>query len=172
MLKTYHTLREEWCQDIPTKVQWVNGHSDREGRDLTRDERLNILAYLLADTTRNNARGTYGARPSCPHWPAEKATFFIKGTKITSGMKKKLASDLSDGKLHDYIIDKEKWSQYNFDIVAWIDYETACFNLWHTGRKNARYSGGEKGCCMCNSQEENWIHILTCPSIEACMNRE
>jgi hypothetical protein len=25
---------------------------------------------------------------------------------------------------------------------------------------------------MCNTQEEDWIHILTCPSIEACMNRE
>jgi hypothetical protein len=30
----------------------------------------------------------------------------------------------------------------------------------------------EKSCCMCNAQEEDWIHILTCPSIEACMNRE
>jgi ribonuclease HI len=46
LLKTYHTLREEWCQDIPTKVQWVKGHADREGRDLTRDERLNILCCL------------------------------------------------------------------------------------------------------------------------------
>jgi hypothetical protein len=25
---------------------------------------------------------------------------------------------------------------------------------------------------MCNTQEEYWIHILTCPPIEACMNRE
>jgi hypothetical protein len=25
---------------------------------------------------------------------------------------------------------------------------------------------------MCNTQGEDWIHILTCPSIEACMNRE
>jgi hypothetical protein len=25
---------------------------------------------------------------------------------------------------------------------------------------------------MCNTQEEDWIHILTCPSIEAFMNRE
>jgi hypothetical protein len=54
----------------------------------------------------------------------EKATLFIKGTKITSGMKQQLASQLSDGKLHDNIIDKEKWSQYTFDSVAWSDYET------------------------------------------------
>jgi hypothetical protein len=73
-----------------------------------------------------------------------------------------------DGKLQDYSIDKEKWSQYTFDSVAWSEYETAfkrlsknrqvnistaCFNLWHTGRENTRYYGGEKGCCMYNTQE-------------------
>jgi hypothetical protein len=30
----------------------------------------------------------------------------------------------------------------------------------------------EKGCYMCNTQEEEWIYILTCTSIEACINRE
>jgi hypothetical protein len=25
---------------------------------------------------------------------------------------------------------------------------------------------------MCSTKEEDWIHILSCPSIEACMNRE
>jgi hypothetical protein len=111
LLKTYHTLRDEWCRDIPTKVQWVKGHADREGRDLTRDERLNVLADLLDDTTRANARGPYGARPNCPHWPVEKATLFIEGKKVTSGMKQHLASQLLDGKLKEYIIDKEKWTQ-------------------------------------------------------------
>jgi hypothetical protein len=38
--------------------------------------------------------------------------------------------------------------------------------------ENVRYYGGKKGCFMCNTQEEDWIHILTCPSIEANMNRE
>jgi hypothetical protein len=53
-----------------------------------------------------------------------------------------------------------------------VNISKACFNLWHTGRKNVRYYGGNKSCCMCNIQEEDWIHILTCPAIEACMNRE
>jgi ribonuclease HI len=125
LLKTYHNLREAWCRDIPTKVQWVKGHADREGRDLTRDERLNILADLVADTTRVNARVPHGARPNCPHWSVEKATLFIEGTKVTSEMKQQLASQLSDGKLQEYIINKEKRSQYTFDSVAWSDYEIA-----------------------------------------------
>jgi hypothetical protein len=67
LLKTYHTLRDEWCRDIPTKVQRVKGNANREGKELTRDERLNIEAYLLADKKRAKARGPYGARPNCPH---------------------------------------------------------------------------------------------------------
>jgi hypothetical protein len=55
LLKTYHTLRDEWYRYIPTKVQWVKGHADREGGDLTRDERLNIISDFLANATRANA---------------------------------------------------------------------------------------------------------------------
>jgi hypothetical protein len=102
-------------------------------------------------------------------------------------MKQQLASHISDGKLKDYNIDKEKWTQYTFDSVALRDYETAfkrlsknrqvniskaCFNMWHTGRKNVRYYDGIKSCCMCSTQEEDWTHILMCLSIEACMNQE
>jgi hypothetical protein len=112
---------------------------------------------------------------------------FIQGTKVTSCMKQQISSHLSDGKLKDYIIEKEQWSQHTFDSVAWRDYEIAykrlsknrqvniskaCFNLWNTGRKNERYYGGKKSCCLCNALQEEWIHILTCPSIDACMSRE
>jgi hypothetical protein len=38
-------------------------------------------------------------------------------------MKQQLASQISYGKLKDYIIDKEKWTQYTFDSVALRDYE-------------------------------------------------
>jgi hypothetical protein len=34
-----------------------------------------------------------------------KATLFMQGTKVTSGVKHHLASQLSDGKLKDYIIE-------------------------------------------------------------------
>jgi hypothetical protein len=165
----------------------VKGDVDREDMALIRDARLNIKADLLADKIREDGRGPYEARPNCPHWPVDKATLFIQITKVTSGMKQQLASQLSDSKLKDYIIKKEKWTQYTFDSVAWREYKIAykilsknsqvniskvCFNLWHIGRKNGRYYGGKKSCCMCNALEEDWIHILTCPSIDACMNRE
>jgi hypothetical protein len=118
LLKAYHILRDEWCRGISTKVQCVKEHADREGRELTRDERLYIEADLLTDETRAKAREPYGARPNCSHWPVKKATLFIQGIKVTSGMKHQLASQLSDGKLKEYIMEKEKWTQYTFDSVA------------------------------------------------------
>jgi hypothetical protein len=48
LLKTFHRLQDEWCKEIPTKVQWVKGQADREDRALTRDQRLNIEVDLLA----------------------------------------------------------------------------------------------------------------------------
>jgi hypothetical protein len=50
---------------------------------------------------------------------SEKINTFIEGTNVASGIEQQLASQLSDGKLKEYIIDKEKWTQYTFDSVAW-----------------------------------------------------
>jgi hypothetical protein len=111
----------------------------------------------------------------CPHWPVGKVMLFIQGATVTIGIKQQLASQLSDGKLRDYIMEKRKWTPYTLESVAWCDYEMAfkilsknrqvdiskaCFNLWYTGRKNGRDYGGKKSCCICNTQEEDWIHIL------------
>jgi hypothetical protein len=57
LLKIRHSLRDKWFKEISTKVQLVKGHSDHDGRELMRDERLNIEADLLADITRTNAQG-------------------------------------------------------------------------------------------------------------------
>jgi hypothetical protein len=51
LLKTYHTLRDEWSRDITTKVQWVKGHVNLDGRELMQDEQRNMVADLLADET-------------------------------------------------------------------------------------------------------------------------
>ena len=67
LVSTYHDLKKQWCGSIETSVRWVKGHADREGRPLTKYERLNVEADLLADQIREEARGVYGARPNCPH---------------------------------------------------------------------------------------------------------
>jgi hypothetical protein len=81
-------------------------------------------------------------------------------------MKQQLASQLSDGKLKEYIIEEGKWTQCTFDSVVWREYEIAykrlsknrqvniskaCFKIWHTGRKNGRYYGGKKSCFLYNA---------------------
>jgi hypothetical protein len=49
LVSTYRDLKKQWCDNIYVSVSWVKGHADREGRPLTKYERLNIEADLLAD---------------------------------------------------------------------------------------------------------------------------
>jgi hypothetical protein len=99
LVSTYRDLKRQWCNNIYVSVRWIKGHADREGRPLTKYERLNVEADLLADQIREEARGVYGARPNCPYWPIEKATLFIRRTKITSNIKYHLKPQLNDTKL-------------------------------------------------------------------------
>jgi hypothetical protein len=55
LLKTFHELKDNWCKHIGVDVQWVKGHTDREGQSLIRHERLSMEANLLADSVRAEA---------------------------------------------------------------------------------------------------------------------
>jgi hypothetical protein len=125
LVSTYHDLKRQWCNNIDVSVRWVKGHADREGRPLTKYDQLNVEADLLADQIREEARGVYGARPDCPHCPIEKATLFIRHTKITSNMRYHLTSQLTDPKLRAHIMLKEEWSEHRFNKVDWTTFETA-----------------------------------------------
>jgi hypothetical protein len=67
LVSTYRYLKRHWCNNIYVSVRWVKGDADREGQPLTKYERLNVEADLLADQIREEPRGVYGARPNCPH---------------------------------------------------------------------------------------------------------
>jgi hypothetical protein len=153
LMSTYRELKRQWCNNKDVSFRWFKGHADREGRPLKKYERLNVEAYLLADEIRQEARGVYGARPNFPHWPIEKATLFIRRTKIMSNMKYHLTSQLTDPKLRAHIMLKEEWSVHTFNKVDWTAFETAfkrlsenrqtavsksCHNLWHTGKRNGK----------------------------------
>jgi hypothetical protein len=107
LVRTYRDLKRQWCNNIEVSVRGVKGHANREGRPLTKYERLNVEADLLADQIQEEARGVYGAIPNCPHWPIEKVTLFIRRTKIKSNMKYHLTSQLTDPKLREHIMLKE-----------------------------------------------------------------
>jgi hypothetical protein len=103
-----------------------------------------------------------------------KATMFIQGTKVTSGMKQQPASHLSDGILKDYIIEKEKWTQYISDSVAWRDYKIAfkrlsknrqvnfskaCFNLWYMGQKMGGTTAGRNhAACVMHHKKTGYTY--------------
>jgi hypothetical protein len=93
------------------------------------DERLNIEADIQADAIRAQARGTIAARPNCPHWNIEEASLFIRGSKVTSDMNTQLTSQIHDGNLRYFLIQKESWSTQIFNAIDWNASERALRRL-------------------------------------------
>jgi hypothetical protein len=79
---------------------------------------------------------------------------FIKREKVTSKMKTQMAGQLHDKDMQKYLIERELWTENQFDEIDWTSYETAfkqmgrsrqtviakvCHNMWHTGVKHTLY---------------------------------
>jgi hypothetical protein len=110
----------------------------------------------------------------------------INGSKIKSNMKQNLQSQLHDGDLMDYLLEREDWTGITFDKIAWEAYGTAfrrlsrnrwiatskaCYNIWHTGVRHQYYYQEVRPCCMCRNPVEDWRHVLACPSLDAALNK-
>jgi hypothetical protein len=182
LIVTIQDLIARWCKGISSSFYWVKGHADRIDRPVTRDERLNIESGIQADAIRAQACGMIAAHPNCPHWDIEEASLFIRGSKVTSYMKNQLTSQMDDGNLCSFLMQKESWSPQTFDAIDWNASERALrrlsknrqmnvvklfHNYWHTGSRHVKFYGGDRPCCFCQETKEDWIHILNCPSLVA-----
>jgi hypothetical protein len=87
LVSTIKDLQENWCRGMDITYEWVNGHADDLNRELTREERLNVIADEQCDEVRLHASGTRSARSSAGLWDSEMCALFIRGSKITSRMK-------------------------------------------------------------------------------------
>jgi hypothetical protein len=166
--------------------EWVKGHADDLNRELTRAERLNMIADKHCDVVRLHASGTRSARSSMVLGDSETCALFIRGSKITSRMKERLTQQLLDADLRAYLENKELWSAHQFESIDWTNYRSAVkrlskgwqtatvkvtYNLWHTGTRHHQYFGEAKACYICNCETEDWRHVLTCGSIDASIHR-
>jgi hypothetical protein len=116
---TIQDLIARWCNVIAFSFHWVKGNADHIDHQLKRDERINIEADIQADAIRAKACGTIVARPNCPHWDIEEVSLFIRGSKVTSGMKNQLTSQMQ----------KESWSPETFVAINWNASERALRRL-------------------------------------------
>jgi hypothetical protein len=154
LIATIHDLIVRWCKGIALSFHCVKGHTDQIDHPLTRDERLNIEEDIQADAIGAQARGTIAARPNCPHWDIEEASLFIRGSKVTSDMKNQLTSQMHDGNLSSFMMQKESSSTQTFDAIDWNASERAlgrlsknrqmnvvklCHNYWHTGSRHVMF---------------------------------
>jgi hypothetical protein len=126
-------------------------------------------------------------RPNFPHWDIEEASIFIRGSKVTSDMKNQLTSQMHDGNLRSFLMQKESWYPQIFDSIGWNASEQAmrrlsksrqmnvvklCHIYWHTGSRHVKFYGGERPCCFCQENKEDWRHILNSPSLDASYHRD
>jgi hypothetical protein len=87
LVSTIKDLQERWCRGIDITYKWVKGHADDLNRELTRADRLNVIADEQCDVVRLHASGTWSARSSTGLWDSETCALFIRGSNITSRMK-------------------------------------------------------------------------------------
>jgi hypothetical protein len=187
LIVTIQDLIVRWCKGIAFSFHWVKGHADRIDCPLTRDERLNIKADIQADAIFTQACGPIAARPNCPHWDIEEASLLVRGIKVTSDMKNQLTSQMYDGNLRSFLMQKESWSPQIFDDIDWNASERAirrlsknrqmnivklCHNYWHTGSRHVKFYGGDRPCCLCQETKEDWRHIRKCPSLDTNYHRD
>jgi hypothetical protein len=96
-----------------------------------------------------------------------------------------------EGQLHDkdmrkYLIEREIWTENQFNENDWTIYETVfkrmgrsrqtaiakvCHNMWHIGVKHTLYYHEPRPCCMCGEEKEDWRHVMTCQSLDASLHR-
>jgi hypothetical protein len=84
---TNKDLKENWCRGMDITYEWVKGRADDLNRELTRAERLNVIADEQCDIVWLHVSGTRSARSSAGLWDSETCALFIRGSKITSRMK-------------------------------------------------------------------------------------
>jgi hypothetical protein len=159
LVSTIKDLQENWCRGMDITYEWVKGHADDLNRELTRAERLSVIADEKCDVVRLHASGTRIARSSTGLWDSETCVLFIRGSKITSRMKERLTQQLLDADLRAYLEKKELWSAQQFESIDWTNYcsafkrlskgrQTAVVkatqNLWHTGTRHQQYFGEAK----------------------------
>jgi hypothetical protein len=129
LIVTIQDLIARWCKGIAFSFHWVKGHADLIDLPLTRDERLTIEAYIQADSIHAQACGKIAARTNCPHWDIEEASLFIRGSKVTSDIKNQLTSQMHDGQLRSFLMQKESLSPQTFDAIDWNASERALRRL-------------------------------------------
>jgi hypothetical protein len=94
LVSTIKDLQENWCRVMDITYEWVKGHADDLNRELTRAERLSVIA---------DEQCTRSVRSSTVLWDSETCALFIRGIKITSRMKERLTQQLLDAYLRAYL---------------------------------------------------------------------
>jgi hypothetical protein len=158
----------------------VKGHYKGK-RQLSHE--LNHLARKLAGEFNSIVRSTTSVILS----PLYEAESISENQQITSRFLRVIMAAMHDGSLRQHIKKRANWSDEIFDKVDWVAHYQAfksfkrlqrlsisklVHGLYHTNREAHKTYGHTSNCPCCNSTEETFNHIFTCPNVEVVTNRQ
>jgi hypothetical protein len=110
----------------------------------------------------------------------------ISQKKVTSRLPLHITNMIHGPALRTYTTQKEGWSSYTYESIAWESFTTAfnkltsaqksttiktIFSFWCTKSRHRRDRGQLKDCCFCGAPNEDWRHVITCDGTGAIIYR-
>ena len=164
----------------------VKGHQDRTKRydELPFEAQMNCDCDEAAGSHLQCPPDGLSPQSSAPFFPASKAALRINGNIITSNLEDHVRLEREGTKLKMKIINKEGWTDAEFEKVDWTSMEIAMKRIKHTllrtrvvqfqhrwlplGRQQHRIDSDLSHLCpICKEAEETQTHFLVC-SHQAC----
>jgi hypothetical protein len=121
-------------------------------------------------------------RHDCLHYLEQKISLVFDGKKVTSRITINVAHGIHHPLLKKYLLEKESWKKCTWNEIAWPSFNIAfnkipstrqptltkmLYSCWCFNIRYFRDRAQVKLCCFCESGEEYWKHILSCPGIGA-----
>jgi hypothetical protein len=88
--------------------------------------------------------------------------------------------------LEQYLRKKEDWNECTWHEIAWPSFKIAfnkipyarqptmakmLYSFWCTNNRHFRDRAQLELCCFCESEDEDWRHVLSCPGTGATIKR-
>jgi hypothetical protein len=177
-----HQIEEVETRISPAKIHsaWVKGHQDdtKELTDLEFPALLNVFADRLATTALVDHMTR--AKPA-PLLALPTTTVYLgreEGDLVTSTEKSILNHRFFETELRHYLQDKFDWKDETYIAINWSAYSRAIQSLtpslqvfvtkwcvnWIQVNRREQHTGFHDGLCPCCGSEEDYDHLLQCPS--------
>jgi hypothetical protein len=153
----------------------------------TLEEEINMQTDRLADKAHANLPPEYKAHHYFFHFPEQSISIVLDGKKVMSRITRHVTHSTHHPSLEQYLREKEEWNDCMWNEIAWPSFKIAfnkipsdrqptitnmLYSVWCMNSRHFRDRAQLKLCCFCESEDEDWRHILSCPGTGATIKNE